>query len=367
MAKKTGTVNLYGEISSWNENNSIDFIKRLKEAAQGSNSVTVNIHCIGGEVFEGNMICNAISALDVPVDANIEGLCASMASIIITRCRSVSMAENAHIMIHAPASFVFGNATQHEKAAKLLRSIEKSSANDLVKRTGKTKEEVSKWFDGDNWFDAQEALDNGIIDTIIPSGGDSRFEDIIPAQDLKTTDYNTLYKAYRAVAQKQIEPKQITNQKEKEMDKESLIKRFGLTGVTAQSSDADIEAAIEAKMKTDRDQLAAMKKQQIEDVVTAAIAEKKITEAQKATYQGIGETSGIDALKAVFAGMKAPEAAPAQTITGAIKNVGKAGGATDRADWDWDKWQKDDPRGLEKMKTENTEAFTALYDAKYKS
>jgi ATP-dependent protease ClpP protease subunit len=367
MAKnKKGTVALYGEISSWSdENSAIGFIKRLKEAAVGNDSVEILIHCVGGEVFEGNMICNAIASLGVPVDARIEGICASMASIVITYCRRVEMAENANLMIHAPSSWCSGNAEVHEKAAKLLRNLEKNALKALVKKTGKTEEEVKKWFVGDNWFSAQEALDNHIVDEI--TGVIRQPEEIISEQELKKTDYNTLYKAYKAVAVKQEinNVNNINNNKtEKKMDKQSLIDRFKLTGVTAQSSDADIEAAIEARMKADRDSLAAMKKQQIEDTVSAAVTAKKITEAQKATYVTIGETSGIETLKAAFDGMKVNEPdATRATIIDALKNVGKP--SSDRSAWDWDKWQKEDPRGLEKMQKEDADAFKALYEAKY--
>jgi len=364
MAKKTGQVNLYGEISSWSEENSaIAFIRRLKEAAVGSEAVEINIHCIGGEVFDGNMICNAIASLGVPVDARVEGVCASMAAIILTYCRNVAMAKNAHILIHSPSSYICGDASAHEKAAKLLRSLETNAIADFAKRTGKSKKEVQKWFEGDNWFNAQEAQELKIVDVIFETK--EAPEEIIPAQDLKNMDYPTLYNTYKAVVKNNEPINKISNQNESEMDKQSLINRFGLTGVTAQSSDTDIETAIETKMKAGREELATMKKQQITDVITAAVADKKITEAQKPTYQTIGETSGIDALKAVFAGMKTPE--PQQTITDAIKKVTQTGTPIERSDWDWDKWQKDDPRGLEKLQGEDADAFKALYDKKYKS
>jgi hypothetical protein len=50
---------------------------------------------------------------------------------------------------------------------------------------------------------------------------------------------------------------------------------------------------------------------------------------------------------------------------------GNTGGANstnnDRAGWDWDKWQKEDPRGLEAMEKEDKEGFLKLYNSHYKT
>lgn len=151
------------------------------------------------------------------------------------------------------------------------------------------------------------------------------------------------------------------------MDKKSLIEKFGLTGVTPESPDADIEAAIEAKLnaankdkKASEEALANMKKKQIADAVTAAINAKKISESQRANYEAVGEKAGIDTLNAILNDIKV-------TPPSIVNAIGNQGGSlsNERDNWGWDEWQQKDPRGLEKMATADPDKFKALYDAHY--
>lgn len=346
--KKT-RIEIYGVIEPHGDNSAASFKSRLNAAAESkAKSIELHVHSPGGDVFEGYAIYNAIKASAVPVDVYIDGIAASMASIIMLAGRKVYMAENAFVMIHAPHTFSCGNAEDLEKSAKLLRDIETLFIEAFAKRTGKTEDDVKAWLVGDNWFNAKDALAEKLVDGIVGKSDIGTAEEEI----LKKTTANSLLQRFEAITNT-IYQSSKTNQ---EMDKQQLIDRFGLTGVTAQSSDEEVQAAIDSKIKAGEQQAENLRKQQIKSCIDKAVAEKKIKEENRATYEAIGEKSGIETLEKVFADIRVmPE-----SITSRIN--GKGGNPSDRADWDWEKWQQNDPRGLEALQSNDPEAFNKLYN-----
>lgn len=348
---KTVAIKLYGAIEANGENSAASFISKLTEAQKTADVIELHLHSPGGEVFEGTAIFNAINASKKPVDVYIDGMAASMASIIMLAGRKIYMAENAFIMIHSPYTFSCGNAEELEKAAHLLRSMEDNFITAYCARTGKDKEAVAEWLKGDNWFNAQEALQENLVDEVI---GASNVKIEAPEGDLKKINAAALLQRFEAITTINNQP-----QNNNQMDKQSLIDKFGLTGVTAQSDDAAIEAALQAKFDAEKDQVAAMRKGQITSAINAAIEAKKITEDQRALYEGIGEKNGIEVLNQVLDGIKVQPTSITSQLT-------PKHGTEARADWDWDKYQAEDPRALEDLQKNDPEKFQALYDAKYK-
>ena len=349
---KNVRVELYGAIEAEGVNSASAFMQRLGEAQKKKpETIELHIHCPGGDVFEGNLIYNAIKESSVPVDVYIDGIAASMASVIILAARKVYMAENAFVMIHAPHTFSCGNADDLEKSAKLLRDLEAIFVEKFAARTGKTNEEVSAWLQGDNWFNAKEALAEKLIDGVVGKS-DIKLNDT--EGNLKKTTANALLQRFEAITNFINQP-----QNKQEMDKQAIIDRYGLTTVTAQSSDEEVMAAIEAKINEGKQEAATVRKAQIKAAIDNAIAEKKISENQRATYEAIGNTNGIDTLNQVLADIRVMPT----PIT--AKLGGKQGNPEDRAGWAWDKWQKEDPRGLEALEKNDPEAFKALYETEF--
>lgn len=354
---KIGRVKLYGNIYSWNINSARDFSERFEKAVSENDEIALHIHCYGGEVIEGNLIYNLIKNCKKPVDVYVDGIAASMGSIVMMAARKVYMSENAFVMIHAPSGYAEGTAKEMVSVAKLLRTMEGNFKKIYASKTGKTESDVAAWLDGDNWFGAQEALSEKLIDGIVDPV--AKNVETLAAAELKNFTAETLYQRYAASLDNQT---QITNQ----MDKKELIARYGLTGVTSESSDADIYKALDkiveaektAREKAESD-LKAETDKQITAVVDAAIKEKKITAEQKPQFAEIGKKAGMEALQAALSAVK-----PQPTITGMLNNGGTP--AADRAGWDWDEWQKKDAKGLEALSKSDPETFQALYDAKYK-
>lgn len=368
--KKIGNINLYGEIYSYGYNSAALFIARFNEAIKGADEVNIYLHTDGGEVTEGTLIYNHIKGCGIPVNVIVAGVCCSMGTVIMMAATKVYMCENSYIMIHAPQGRCFGTAQEMEKTAKCLRGMEKTFKKIYAGKTGKSEKEIEDLLVGDNWFTAQEAMDAKLIDGIVAPIATNVTQ--VSAEELQAQTPSALYNRFSACLKTEEDAGENNNnnrKSENEMDKERLIAKFGLTGVTPQSTDEDIENAIQAKMDAEKERadaaeqtVASARKKQITDAVTAAINAKKITAEQKETFVGIGEKSGYEALVSALDAIK-----PVPGLAAATRG-GKAANSTsgNRAEWSWDQWQKEDPRGLEALAKEDPEKFQALYDKEFR-
>ena len=155
---------------------------------------------------------------------------------------------------------------------------------------------------------------------------------------------------------------------------QSLVQALSLSGITEESSETAVIQAIQERITNEKEArekaekaLNTFKQAQITTVVEGAVKSGKITEAQKAVYEKIAETSGVEALITVLentavAGGK--QATQAPNISSLLQSGGSNTGA--RASWDFDQWQKEDPKGLEKLSVDQPERFKELFNAKYK-
>lgn len=135
-------------------------------AAGDAETLNVYINSPGGDVFEGRAIMAAISRFKGATIAHIDSLCASAATSIALACGEVRMSDGAFFMIHNASGLVWGDKSDMRETADLLEKVEGSIVNDYTKKTGKDATEVVAWMDAETWFTAQEALDNGFIDSI---------------------------------------------------------------------------------------------------------------------------------------------------------------------------------------------------------
>lgn len=292
-------------------------------------------------------------------------------------------------MIHAPSSGSYGNAKDHESNAKLLRLMEDNFEHKLMLRTGRSKEEVRTWLDSDTWLSAQEAFDLGLVSEIIPASIDTVYPSFVPEEVGETEVFNMYaalltsvptpaVNAFLGFPQVQAQQTQQTNFIDNM--KQLLITAFGLKGVTAQSADTAVLEALQteftnlttAKNTAETAKTAAENKLKefqdgrIKAIIDGAAAGlgKAFTEDERKTYESIGATSGVEALELVFKNVTKPQA---PNISAAIQAGVQSGAVTTgRESWDFAQWQKEDPKGLEKMAADEPEKFKNLFNAKYK-
>lgn len=373
------TLTMYGTI--W-DGDGRDFIWHFSRLEKEHSDITIRLHTYGGSVFDGNLMCNAIERSTANITIIIDGIAASMGAVFILSGKNVKLVDNGFLMIHAPSSGSYGNAKDHESNAQLLRFIEDNFVQRLIKRTGKTKEYVSKWLETDTWFDAKSALKEGLITEVIPA----TVETVYPAFEPEDVGELESYNMYACALLRTVTPavaffqesQPQSNSNFNDNMKQLLITAFALSAVNAQSSDTAVLEAVqgkindlqasydsekEARTKAEND-LKAFKKEQIKAMIDGASASagKPFTEDERKVYENIGENSGVEALAHVLKTSAKP-AAP--NISSHIQTGNPGAGVSGRENWDFDKWQKEDPKGLEKLSAEDPEAFGKLFNAKY--
>ena len=127
--------------------------------------ILLRIHSPGGEVFDGNAIATALSRRG-NVEVQIEGIAASMATLISLSGKPVKMAENGFYMIHNPWGAAMGDAEELRKQAELLDRIRGNMVNAYSAKTGQSPEQIGEWMDAETWFTAEQALQAGFVDEV---------------------------------------------------------------------------------------------------------------------------------------------------------------------------------------------------------
>lgn len=154
---------LYDEIGGWGVS-AKDFIAEVK--ALTGQPIALHIHSPGGSILDGHAIYNALLRHKGGLTVQIDGLAASMASVIAMSGRPVRMAENAFLMIHNPWSVAIGDSEDMRKSADLLDKMRDGLVNIYAQKTGKEEEEIEEMMDAETWLTASEAKDQGFIDEI---------------------------------------------------------------------------------------------------------------------------------------------------------------------------------------------------------
>jgi len=161
---------VYGDIGeSWDGETvaAKSFVKDIN--ALDVSGLTVRINSVGGSVPDGLAIYNALRRHKAKVTITIDGLAASIASLIAMAGDEIVMAENAMMMIHAPWSIVGGNAKDLREMADVLDQWANSMAHSYIRPGGLDHDgALALLTDGvDHWFGADEALAAGLVDSIV--------------------------------------------------------------------------------------------------------------------------------------------------------------------------------------------------------
>jgi len=156
---------IYDEIGYWGKSAS-DFIAELN-ALKDVSQIDLRINSPGGDVFDGHAIYNLLRSHPANVTAYIDGIAASIASIIMLAADEIVMPANALVMIHDPVVAAAGDAASLRKAADVLEKLRGILLSAYVARTGADEATVSAWMAEETWFTADEAYASGLADTLL--------------------------------------------------------------------------------------------------------------------------------------------------------------------------------------------------------
>lgn len=140
----------------------------LRDAKQ-TKSIVVRIDSAGGDVTEGIAIYNLLRQHGASVTVHVEGLAASIASVIAMAGDDIVMAEGAFMMIHNPWGLALGDADAMRHHADVLDKMRDELVGIYVARTGQKREDVLAAVNAETWMTADEAMALGYATKVIPA------------------------------------------------------------------------------------------------------------------------------------------------------------------------------------------------------
>lgn len=161
---KTADIYIYDEIGYWGVT-ARQFASSMK-ALGDLDHINLHIHSPGGDVFDGIAIYNLLNSHTASKTVYIDGLAASMASVIAMVGNPIIMPENAMMMIHKPWGITGGDANDMRDYADLLDKVEAVLIPSYAKKTGKSSDELALLLGEETWMTAQECLEHGFADQI---------------------------------------------------------------------------------------------------------------------------------------------------------------------------------------------------------
>lgn len=162
-ADSAAEISIHDEIGAWGVS-AKEFLSQLRGIA-AETPIRLSIHSPGGEVFDGLAIYHALKARG-NVTVRIEGLAASMASVIAMAGQRIEMPRNAFLMIHNPSGFAMGDSADMRQLADLLDKIKASLIAAYRERTKKTDEDLETMMDAETWLTGDEAVAQGFADAV---------------------------------------------------------------------------------------------------------------------------------------------------------------------------------------------------------
>ena len=134
-----------------------------------SDDIYLYINSPGGSVTAGMAIYDTMNFIKADVVTICVGMCASMGAFLLSSgCKGKRMSlENGEVMIHQPLGGVKGQASDIQIHADRIIKMKKKLNSILASNTSKDMKVIERDTERDNYMDANEALEYGLIDKII--------------------------------------------------------------------------------------------------------------------------------------------------------------------------------------------------------
>jgi ATP-dependent Clp endopeptidase proteolytic subunit ClpP len=316
--------------------------------------IHLHIHSPGGDVFEGTAMFNLLKNHPAKVISYIDGLAASMATIIALAGTEVRMASNALFMIHNPSGSASGEKDEHLKAADLLSKIEGIMSDLYEKKTGLKPERIRKMMAEETWLTANEALALGFVDKVVESNMKAA-----AAFDLSKVEADKrVEKAYRNFLPENVVHKSPLN----------MLKIQMALGLADSANEDQIAAAVNSLKKKAEDaeaafnalsvKLAEAENKRFTDLLDEKVADGSLDASGRTKLEAMAKKSGVEAALDAISLLK--PSAPSESVRGKINGGAEGSEKDDRKDWTFDDYRRKDPIALSKMMREDKERYEAL-------
>lgn len=175
---KQAEILLYGVISdeSWYGDEVTPKAFRDELAALEGKDVLVRINSVGGDVFAAQAIYNTLKAYTGKVNAIIDGLAASAATIVMVAAENVVVPKNTMVMIHNPLTVLCGyyQSEELQKLSNTLDKVRDTIVNVYQDKTGDkcTEKQICELMDNETWLTGEEAIAYGFADSVVENSID---------------------------------------------------------------------------------------------------------------------------------------------------------------------------------------------------
>lgn len=160
-------ISIYTDIgvSYWSDSLSAkQFNEELKKIDDKVGQIDVRLNSPGGDVFDGITIFNRLKQHKANVTVYVDGLAASIASVIAMAGNKIIMSEGSQMMIHKPWTYTAGNSFILEDVIDRLNDVEEQIIGIYQRRTGLDRAEIKKMVSEETWIDAEKAVELGFAD-----------------------------------------------------------------------------------------------------------------------------------------------------------------------------------------------------------
>ena len=138
------------------------------DSLEGISQITLKINSPGGDVVDGCAIYNTLMEYPATVVCEIDGIAASIASVIAMAGDTIRMPANTFMMIHNPWAFTMGDADQLRHDADVLDKMKKNAIAAYQTHAKKLdEEEISELMNDESWLTAEDCKTYGLCDEII--------------------------------------------------------------------------------------------------------------------------------------------------------------------------------------------------------
>lgn len=151
-----------------------DIDEFLASIAEDDDTIDLRLHCEGGSVTEGWAIVDKLRASGKKITATVEGVCASMATVVLLAASERKAYPHASLLIHEPyiPEYTLADAYRAEDLQKLADSLNSETQKILdfyVERTGADRAELEALMQEDKFVDMERAKELGFISEILPA------------------------------------------------------------------------------------------------------------------------------------------------------------------------------------------------------
>ena len=337
---------------------SADFVGQLKSLEKDNPKINVRINSGGGSIFDGIAMYSAVKNSTSKVDTYVDGVAASMASVLALAGDKCFISKNARIMTHRAKGAAVVGADSMRQNADLLDSLEDTMAVIYASKCGLTKVDAKTKFMGldDKWMTAQQALDEKLVDGIFDATASIQ----VPVTATTETEVWQAYSKHfnLSLIQNKMDTILLTADQlgklNLKVDSPVSDIQVAIDGLLAKAAEVDglkaqlvIKDTELGKLKTETE------KKEVETIIATALKENRITVALGDTLKAQFGTN-VAGLKAVVDNM--PVYSP---ITAKIANENEKGDLAVLSAKTYDELDKEGT--LPKLKALSLDAFKAKF------